>query len=64
MSKLKLATLTTMILWSGFELSQMATAAQISVSKITTVVQPGTVSTGQYLALAKQCTIKRYRRPR
>jgi hypothetical protein len=65
MSKLKLVILTATIFWSGFELRQVATAAQFSAQTITTVTHPRSVVTnGQYLALTKKCTLKRYRRPR
>ena len=73
MSKLKVVILTTMIAWSGFELSQTATAAQSLTQTITTatdsrgiVTNPRSrsVSGREYFALAKGCTLKRYRRPR
>jgi hypothetical protein len=65
MSKLKLVILTATIVWSGFELRQTATAAQFSAQVMTTATHSRSVVTnGQYLALAKKCTLKRYRRPR
>ncbi len=65
MSKLKVVILATMIVWSGFELSQTATAAQSSIQTITTATDSrGVVTNPQYVALAKACTLKRYRRPR
>jgi hypothetical protein len=73
MSKLKLVILTTMIAWSGFELSQTATAAQSLTPTIMTTTNPRSVVTNprarsvsgrEYFALAKGCTLKRYRRPR
>jgi hypothetical protein len=64
MSKLKLVILSATIIWSGFELRQTATAAQFSAQAITTLTHPPSVVTnGQYLALAKKCTLRRYRRP-
>ena len=64
MSKLKLVILTAMIVWAGFELSQTAVAAQFSAPTMTTKTQPrGAVTDGRYLALAKKCTLRRYRRP-
>ncbi|MCY7368559.1 MAG: hypothetical protein LH474_10455 [Chamaesiphon sp.] len=65
MPKVKLVILATIIAWTGFELRQTATAAQFSAPTITTISHPrGAVTDGRYLALAKKCTLKRYRRPR
>ena len=64
MSKLKTVVLATIIIWTGFELNQTATAAQFSAPTMTTETHPrSAVTNGRSLALAKKCTLKRYRRP-
>ena len=73
MSKLKLVILATMIVWTGLELRQTATAAQSSNPVITKATHPSgivtdtrsrSVSGRESFALARGCTLKRYRRPR
>ena len=64
MSTLKIVILATMFACAGFDLSQTATAAQFPVSTITTETHPrSAVINSRYLALAKKCTLRRYRRP-
>ena len=64
MPKVKLVILATIIAWNGFESSQTATAAQFSAPAITaTTHRRNVVTEAQYIALAKKCTLKRYRRP-
>jgi hypothetical protein len=62
-----------MIVWAGFESRQTATAAQSSPQSMTkathsrgvvTDARSRSVSGKEYFALAKGCTLKRYRRPR
>ncbi len=73
MSKLKVVILATMIVWTGLELRQTATAAQSSISAMTkatdsrgvvTDARSRSVSGKESFALARGCTLKRYRRPR
>ncbi len=65
MSKLKVVILATMIVWAGSELRQTATAAQSSISVMTKATHPrSVVMDTQSFALARGCTLKRYRRPR
>jgi hypothetical protein len=65
MPKLKIVILTTMIAWSGFGLSQTAAATQFSAQAMATTTHPSSVVTdARSFALAKRCTLKRYRRPR
>jgi hypothetical protein len=73
MSKLKVVILATMIVWTGLELRQTAIAAQSSTSVMTKATHPRgvvtdvrshSVSGRDSFALAKGCTLKRYRRPR
>ena len=65
MSKLKLVILATMMVWTGFQLRQTATAAQSSPSAMTKATHPRSIVTDpQHFVLAKACTLKRYRRPR
>jgi hypothetical protein len=64
MPKLKVVILATIIAWSGFELSQTATATQFSAQAMAATTHPRSVITeARYFALAKRCTLKRYRRP-
>jgi hypothetical protein len=71
MSKLKVLALVTLIAWAGFGSSQTATAVEFSAQAMTTPhpravvtdVRSRSVSGREYFALAKRCTIKRYRRP-
>jgi hypothetical protein len=64
MSKLKVVILATMIVWTGFELRQTATATQFSAQSITKATEPrGVVTDARHFALAKGCKVKRYRRP-
>lgn len=65
MSKLKIVILATMMVWTGFESRQTATAAQSLAPSMTKATYPRNVVTDpQHFALAKGCTLKRYRRPR
>ena len=73
MSKLKVVILATMMVWTGFESRQTATAAQSPTPVITkasharsvvTDARSRSVSGSESLALSKPCTLKRYRRPR
>jgi hypothetical protein len=64
MPKVKLVIVAAMIVWTGFESSQTATAAQFSAQSMTVTTHPrNAVTDARYIALAKKCTIKRYRRP-
>ena len=64
MSKLKLVVLATIITCAGFELHQTATAAQFSAPTMTTETHSrSAITDSRYLALAKKCTLRRYRRP-
>jgi hypothetical protein len=62
MPKVNLVILAAIIAWTGFESSQAATAAQFSAMTATTH-RRGVVSAARSIALAKKCTLKRYRRP-
>ena len=64
MPKLKIVISVVVMIWAGLESSQMATATQFSVQSMTaTTHSRKVISDDLSFALAKKCTIKRYRRP-
>ena len=62
MSKLTLVIIVT-VGWWGIVAAPMATAAQPAVGSLTTNHSDGVGTAIRYFALAKKCTLRRYRRP-